>query len=109
MPEERMAIVLDGSRDRNRWSRYREHQISQAMFYRWRDRFLEAGQKGLTNGGGSDEAEKLRVQIKRLRQTGNPKALQHHLGYSSISMVLRYLSTLSQEDSLRIQQRVKFK
>ena len=47
--------------------------------------------------------------IERLRQTGNPKALQHHLGHSSISMVLRYLSTLTQEDSLRIQQRVEFK
>lgn len=47
--------------------------------------------------------------IKRLRQTGNPKALQHHLGHSSISMVLRYLSTLTQEDSLRIQQQVEFK
>ena len=47
--------------------------------------------------------------IERLRQTGNPKALQHHLGHSSISMVLRYLSTLSQEDSLRIQQQVEFK
>ncbi len=29
----------------------REHQISQALYYRWRDRFLEAGQKGLSNGG----------------------------------------------------------
>ena len=47
--------------------------------------------------------------IERLRQTGNPKALQHHLGHSSISMVMRYLSTLSQEDSLRIQQQVEFK
>ena len=47
--------------------------------------------------------------IERLRQTGNPKALQHHLGHSSISMVLRYLSTLTQEESLRIQQRVEFK
>lgn len=46
--------------------------------------------------------------IERLRQTGNPKALQHHLGHSSISMVMRYLSTLSQEDSLRIQQQVVF-
>jgi len=46
--------------------------------------------------------------IERLRQTGNPKALQHHLGHSSISMVLRYLSTLTQEESLRIQQGVKF-
>lgn len=46
--------------------------------------------------------------IERLRQTGNPKALQHHLGHSSISMVMRYLSTLSQEESLRIQQGVEF-
>jgi integrase/recombinase XerD len=47
--------------------------------------------------------------IERLRQTGNPKALQHHLGHSSISMVMTYLSTLSQEESLRIQQQVEFK
>jgi len=46
--------------------------------------------------------------IERLRQTGNPKALQHHLGHSSIIMVMRYLSTLTKEDSLRIQQQVKF-
>lgn len=47
--------------------------------------------------------------IERLRQTGNPKSLQHHLGHSSISMTMRYLSTLSQEESLRIQQQVEFK
>lgn len=46
--------------------------------------------------------------IERLKQTGNPKALQHHLGHSSISMVLRYLSTLTQEESIRIQQGVEF-
>lgn len=46
--------------------------------------------------------------IYRLRQTGNPKALQHHLGHSSTQMAMRYLSTLTQEDSLRIQQEVKF-
>jgi len=46
--------------------------------------------------------------IERLRQTGNPKALQHHLGHSSTVMVMRYLSTLTQEDSLRIQQGVEF-
>ena len=46
--------------------------------------------------------------IERLRQTGNPKALQHHLGHLSPVMVMRYLSTLTQEDSLRIQQQVEF-
>ena len=46
--------------------------------------------------------------IERLRQTGNPKALQHHLGHSSTLMTMRYLATLTAEDALRIQQRVEF-
>jgi len=44
----------------------------------------------------------------RLRQTGNPKALQHHLGHSSTLMTMRYLSTLTVEDAVRIQADVKF-
>lgn len=46
--------------------------------------------------------------IERLRQTGNPRALQHHLGHSSAMMTMRYLSTLQEEDSLKIQQEVQF-
>ena len=36
--------------------------------------------------------------IERLRQTGNPKALQLHLGHSSALMTMRYLATLTAED-----------
>lgn len=46
--------------------------------------------------------------IIRLRKTGNPKALQYHLGHNSPAMTLRYLSTLTQEDALRVQQQVEF-
>ncbi len=46
--------------------------------------------------------------IERLRQTGNPKALQIHLGHASPMMTMRYLSTLTAEDALRIQQEVSF-
>jgi len=46
--------------------------------------------------------------IERLRQTGNPKSLQLHLGHSSMLMTMRYLSTLQEEDSLRIEQQVVF-
>ena len=46
--------------------------------------------------------------IIRLRKTGNPKALQYHLGHSTPAMTLRYLSTLTQEDALRVQQEVEF-
>lgn len=46
--------------------------------------------------------------IERLKQTGNPRALQIHLGHSTPLMTMRYLSTLGAEESLRIQQEVKF-
>ena len=46
--------------------------------------------------------------IERLRQTGNPKALQLHLGHSSMSMTMRYLSTLTAEDAVKINQSVAF-
>jgi integrase/recombinase XerD len=46
--------------------------------------------------------------IERLKQTGNPKALQIHLGHSSTVMTMRYLSTLTQEDALRVNQQVQF-
>jgi len=46
--------------------------------------------------------------IERLRKTGNRKALQIHLGHASFFMTARYLSTLTAEDALRIQQEVEF-
>lgn len=46
--------------------------------------------------------------IERLRQTGNPKALQMHLGHSTLTMTMRYLSTLTMEEALKIQSQVKF-
>jgi integrase/recombinase XerC len=46
--------------------------------------------------------------IERLRQTGNPRALQLHLGHASPLMTMRYLSTLTAEEALRVQQEVKF-
>lgn len=47
--------------------------------------------------------------IERLRQTGNPKALQYHLGHNSTLMTMRYLATLTAEDALKVQQTVDFK
>jgi integrase/recombinase XerD len=46
--------------------------------------------------------------IERLRQTMNPRALQLHLGHASPLMTMRYLSTLTAEEALRINQQVRF-
>jgi hypothetical protein len=41
-------------------------------------------------------------------QLGTPQDVQEHFGWSSPYMVMRYLSTLQQEDVLRINQEVRF-
>jgi site-specific recombinase XerD len=46
--------------------------------------------------------------LERLRQTMNPRALQLHLGHNSPLMTMRYLSTLTAEEALRINQGVRF-
>ncbi len=67
--EEKMAIMLEGLRGEKSVAEIcREHQISQALYYRWRDRFLEAGQKGLSNGGSKDETKVLQAQIEKLEK-----------------------------------------
>lgn len=45
--------------------------------------------------------------IERLRVTGNPKAVQDHLRHVDAGMTLRYMKTISTEESLRIQQDVE--
>ena len=46
--------------------------------------------------------------IERLRRTGNPKAVQDMLRHRSARMTLRYMKTLSHEESMAIQQTVEY-
>lgn len=66
-PEEKMAIVLEGLKENRSVAEIcREHQISQNLFYRWRDKFLEAGKKGLVDGVSDDNVYK--AEIERLQK-----------------------------------------
>ena len=47
--------------------------------------------------------------IERLRETGNPRAVQEQLRHASPNMTMRYLNTLTAEESLRIQDQVDFR
>lgn len=46
--------------------------------------------------------------IARLAATGNPKAVQDQLRHKEARMTLRYLNTLSAQESIKIQQGVDF-
>ena len=46
--DEKLAIVMEGLRDKKSVADIcREHQVSQTLYYKWRDRFLEGGRKAL--------------------------------------------------------------
>jgi len=80
--EEKLGIVMEGLRGIKTVSEIcREHQISQAQYYIWRDKFFEGGKKGLSKGntdknGYASELEKLQkiigkqaIQIEVLKKT----------------------------------------
>ena len=44
--EEKLAIVMESLKEKRSVADIcREHKISQTLYYRWRDRFLEVGKK----------------------------------------------------------------
>lgn len=50
--EEKLTIVLEGLKGGITVSELcRKHGLSQAVYYKWRDKFLDGGKKGLMNSG----------------------------------------------------------
>ncbi len=73
--EEKMAIVLEGIKGSKSVAELcREHKISQALYYRWRDKFLEGGKKALVNGSFEDKAYK--AEIEKLQKIIGKQAIQ---------------------------------
>lgn len=73
--EEKLAIVLEGLKEKRSISDIcREHKISQTLYYKWRDKFLEAGKRGLQNGSPSDSHYK--ADIEKLQKIIGKQAIQ---------------------------------
>ena len=73
--EEKLAIVLEGVKGKRTVADIcREHQISQALFYRWRDKFLEGGKRALSNGVSGENAYK--AEIEKLQKIIGKQAIQ---------------------------------
>lgn len=73
--EEKLAIVLEGLKEKRSVADIcREHRISQTLYYRWRDKFLESGKKGLINGSTDDNPYK--AEIERLQKIIGKQAIQ---------------------------------
>jgi len=73
--EEKLEIVLEGLKEKKPIAEIcREHQISQTLYYRWRDKFLEAGKKGLLNRASDDNIYK--AEIERLQKIIGKQAIR---------------------------------
>lgn len=73
--EEKLAIVLEGLKEKKSVAEIcREHKISQTLFYRWRDKFLESGKKGLSSDSSDDNHYK--AEIEKLQKIIGKQAIQ---------------------------------
>ena len=73
--EEKLEIVLEGLKEKKPIAEIcREHQISQTLYYRWRDKFLEGGKRALVNGALDENAHK--AEIERLQKIIGKQAIQ---------------------------------
>jgi transposase len=67
--EQKLAIVLAGLRgDRSVKEVCREHQISDTLFYAWRDKLLEGGRAALQGKEDRDGERELRRKIRELER-----------------------------------------
>ena len=69
-PETKMAAVLEGLRGESSVADIcRKYQISEHLYYRWRDKFLAGGSRALSsrNGSGPEAAVKARIsELERI-------------------------------------------
>jgi transposase len=67
--EQKIAIVLAGLRgDRSVKEVCREHQISDTLFYSWRDKLLEGGREALAGKDERNGEKELRRKIRELER-----------------------------------------
>ncbi len=73
--EEKLAIVMEGLKEKRSVAEIcREHKISQTLYYRWRDKFLEGGKKALVNGSSDDNGYK--AELEKLQKIIGKQAIQ---------------------------------
>jgi len=66
----KLEIVLAGLRgDRSVAEVCREHQISEALFYGWREKLLEGGAEWLSGKEERTELAELRKRVRELERT----------------------------------------
>jgi len=73
--DEKLAIVLEGIKEKRLVAEIcQEHQISQSLFYRWRDKFFEGGKKALINNFKDNNVHE--IEIDKLQKIIGKQTIQ---------------------------------
>jgi len=75
--ETKMAAVMEGLRGESSIADIcRKYQISESLYYRWRDKFLEAGGRALASRSGADQNYAVTARISELERIIGKQAVQ---------------------------------
>lgn len=75
--EEKMSIVLEGLKNETSISEIcRKYQISQSLYYKWRDRFLEGGKQSLQSNSGQKLSEEYKTRVSELERVIGKKTIE---------------------------------
>lgn len=67
-PKEKLSIVLEGLKANASIAEIcSRHQISQGMFYKWRDTLLAQGEKVFIRGGVDKDQQRLAIENRKLK------------------------------------------
>ena len=65
--KEKARIVLEGLRGRSVAELCKEYGISSAMYYKWRDQFLDNASQAFETGGNAKREARLAAENKKLK------------------------------------------
>lgn len=76
-PDTKLAAVLEGLKGESSIADIcRKYQISESLYYRWRDKFLEAGGRALASRNGSSPEESMKAKISELERIIGKQAVK---------------------------------
>jgi transposase-like protein len=75
--EEKMAIVMEGLKNETSISEIcRNNHISQSLYYKWRDRFLEGGKQSLQSNSSQKLSEEYKSRVSELERVIGKKTIE---------------------------------
>ena len=79
-PEEKLRIVLMGLKGEKRVSELcREFGISDVIYYKWRDKFIEGGKAALENGPVREGKSKVELENEELKKALSDLLMENRL------------------------------